>query len=146
MTALSRTTALLLTVGIALIATGCQTTGDPTKAPRSSKEQIYLRKGMASEEIVALLGEPLDTKTSEDTLGEVETWLYEESRETITLVQADTREVPYVHPITGAEMMITEPVTKQKVDSIVVTTKLFIFEGKLIGWDVDTREDTSWRD
>lgn len=131
--------ALTITIGIALTLGGCET----SRTSQAVEGQIILQKGMTADAVRALLGDPLSIKVKE---GGFETWTYEDSRETTSLVQAETREVPYIHPISREATTLVEAVTKAKTDRITLTTDLIFYGGNLIRWKESTKESTFYHD
>lgn len=123
---------------------GCETTS--TTAGGGKNEQIFLRKGMSKEEVKELLGEPLQVARTEGNNKTLETWTYEETKHYTRQVQADTREVPYVNPITREEGFRTEAVTTVKTDRFTLVTELFFLDGVLNGWKESTRESVDFRE
>jgi len=122
----------------ALALGGCATRS-PTEAPNAANRPIILQKGMSGDEVRSLLGEPLAVRSADD---QIETWTYEDSREFTRLVQAETREVPYIHPISREPATRLEAVNKVRTDRITLITELKFFDGKLIGWEESTRESS----
>ena len=128
---------LLCSFGAVLFAlTGCETTKSASSSSES-KPPVILYKGMPAEEIVELLGEP---KKVEQKGPDRETWIYEKTREITRRVEAETREVPYVDPITGIMMMRTESVPGVEMGRQTLVTELFIEDGFLEGWQESLRE------
>lgn len=134
---------LLLVFASMTLITGCETTAPGTKP---NQEQIFLRKGMIGSEIVSLLGEPLKVVKPDTNNENKETWIYEDSREHTRLVQADTREVPYINPITREDTTRTEVINKLKTDRITLVTELFLKDGILTGWKETQHESSSFQD
>jgi hypothetical protein len=132
--------ALILSLLGIFLVTGCNT------LPKSEAEQIYLRKGMAGSEIIGLLGDPLQIRKPSSHKEATETWVYEDSREYTRQVQADTREVPYINPITREESTRTEVINKLKTDRVTLTTELFLKDGRLIDWKETRRESSSFQE
>lgn len=126
-------------IGIAFALEGCTTTPNRETSKAPTKGRIILHKGMSSDEVHDLLGDPLTIKANEDG---VETWTYEDSRDYMSQVQAETREVPYIHPISREPATRIEAVTKTKTDRITLTTDLIFYDGKLIRWKESTSEST----
>lgn len=136
---------LLLVFTSMNLITGCETTAPGTKS-KTAKDQIFLRKGMSGSEIINLLGEPLKIVKPDIESDTKETWVYEDSREYTRNVQADTREVPYINPITREETTRIEVVHKLKTDRITLITELFLNDGILTGWKETQRELSSFQD
>ncbi len=129
-------------IGLVLAIGGCATR-DYTEAPKAANRPIILQKGMSADEVHDLLGEPISVR--EEANG-IETWTYEDYRESTRLVQADTQEVPYIHPVSREATTRIEAVTKTRTDRITLTTDLRFYNGKLIGWEESTRESTFYHD
>jgi hypothetical protein len=127
--------ALILSLLGIFLVTGCNT------LPKSEAEQIYLRKGMAGSEIIGLLGDPLQIRKPSSHKEATETWVYDTRQ-----VQADTREVPYINPITREESTRTEVINKLKTDRVTLTTELFLKDGRLIDWKETRRESSSFQE
>ncbi len=136
---------LLLAFASMNLVTGCETT-TPGAKPQADHEQIFLRKGMSGNEIVSLLGEPLTIVKRGIPNETQQTWIYEDSREYTRNVQADTREVPYINPITREETTRIEVVNKLKTDRITLITELFLKNGVLTGWKETQKESSSFQD
>jgi hypothetical protein len=118
--------ALILSLLGIFLVTGCNT------LPRS--------------EIIGLLGDPLQIRKPSSHKEATETWVYEDSREYTRQVQADTREVPYINPITREESTRTEVINKLKTDRVTLTTELFLKDGRLIDWKETRRESSSFQE
>jgi len=97
-----------------------------------------LTKGMTAEEIVKLIGKPVEVKPMklpEGSTGKAEVWIYRREAGTRSVpVPSGTREVPgFVNPaLTDAAQHTTEIVYTNKIITIEQVTSLLMFDDKLI--------------
>lgn len=101
----------------------------------SSNPVRVLRKGLSADEVKSLLGDPKQIKpyVAEGITSEI--WVYERIVPGPTRqVPTGTREVPFIDPISGTMRMLQEPIYENEVISIVETTQLLMFAGRLAEW------------
>lgn len=131
--------ALFAATIIASLLAGCATTGS-AGAAAAENGVIELRKGMATAELISMLGEPgaVDPYPSDPDL--VEVWTYERTRSTTEMVSTGVNEVPFVDPITGEQRMILDPIFAPETITKSETIEILVTGETVLAWKVKEKE------
>ncbi|MDQ8203895.1 hypothetical protein [Pelagicoccus sp. SDUM812003] len=117
-----------------LILSGCSTT---QSSALSEVPTIDLHKGSPVADLIELWGEP-DSIEPLERAPEVSVWTYKKQRSVTELIGAESVEIPYIHPITGEEMTLEEPVFKPQTTTSTQIIKVFVVDEKILAWRVDS--------
>jgi hypothetical protein len=94
-----------------------------------------LRKGMLSNEVRVVLGEPDEIKPFKTGEIGVYVWTYRRIVEgPVREVIAGTRDLPAINPITGQPTTIQDPIYKQEVTYLHETIELLMQGNTLVEW------------
>jgi hypothetical protein len=101
----------------------------------SDQALAALQKGMTTEQVRNLLGQPAEIKPFKT--GEIGAyvWTYRRSLNSgVRQVTTGMREVPYIDPLTGATRTMREPVYSNEIIVIHETVELLMFQDRLAEW------------
>jgi hypothetical protein len=134
---------IIAAAGLCLLALpACSTT--PSSAVEQKNPTRALRKGMTPAAVRAVMGEPVEVVPLPAPEGTSERWLYRQlPRNVVEQKVTGTQEIPYVDPITGQQRMIPEPVYSNVTTTIVEEIHLLWFNGELISWTTQRKENRS---
>jgi hypothetical protein len=142
----------LLGLGTLLFAfTACETTpATATASPDPTAVEAQrppVKKGMTAEEVLAALGEPNARRPIDDPrVAEGEEWLYRSRSEShVGSAAVSINETFYIDPITGEDKVILDPVTGSEIYVVEREVRLYIIDGVLAGWKVDSVERADYR-
>ncbi len=123
----------ILALSVSVLFCSCSTTeGKKVEVPSS----IDLRKGSSTADLIEIWGQPESVEPLEQA-PEIDVWTYKKERSVTNLIGADTVEIPYVHPITGEEMTLNEPVFQPQTTTQVQIVRVFIVNETILGWRVE---------
>lgn len=129
--------AVLLMSGI---ISGCSTTTSTVGAKIPAASLLDISKGSPTEDLIALLGEPISIAPYEGDPERVQIWTYELKKSQIDMISMETQEVPYVDPFTGELTSIEEPVYIPQTTTYTDNIQVFIVDEKVLGWKVEQDE------
>lgn len=116
-------------LGSAILFAGCNTTqsGEGGSSYAAGKEEVVLEKGMAKDEVVALLGEPKTVNEIYQDSVAAEVWTYEREKVESSTIESDgMQERVYADPETGKFVTVREPIYRnEKVKSLIRLELLF---------------------
>lgn len=134
----------LLPILTALAATGCTSSTTPSStvaasgpapAAMSAPAGVYLAVGMSAAQVEQVAGSPEEVQTTEINGAPAEIWVYTRSGHPVLReVTTGTREVPYVDPISGRELVRQEPIIGYATVTPSIEVRLVLFRGALISW------------
>lgn len=140
----------LLAILAALAATGCtsstrqsSTIAASGTAPVavSAPAGLPLAVGMNSAQVEQVAGSPDEVQTTEINGAPAEIWVYTRSGNPVLReVTTGTREVPYVDPISGRDLVRQEPIIGYATVTPSIEVRLVLFRGALISWSEIARE------
>lgn len=131
---------LLLAAGTAWLC-GCQSGTNQLTETAVAATVLDIQKGSPSEDLIALLGEPKQVTQIEHESGTIEVWSYELTRSQTSMVAYETQEIPFVNPLTGIQVMVSEPLYKAETTTVSDAIDVYLLEDHVIGWKVSREED-----
>lgn len=115
---------------------GCSTTDTAAGDGRELKAPVEITKGMAAEDLIAVLGEPYEIREATPPTEGTEIWVYRKVAENVSLVVSGTVETPGMD-IGGVQMTITDNVYTPATTRAVEETLFLMVEGVMIAWKVE---------
>lgn len=141
-----RTTLLLLLLAVPLVLSGCATTGKETSLDSARSLSSDVVRGSPTEDLIALLGEPQLIEPYEGDPERIQIWTYHITKTNTQFVGFNSKEVPWVDPITGELKMILEPDYQPKTTISTDTVRVYIIDDKVLGWIVDRKNRRYYND
>lgn len=132
--------ALCITLLAALLLAACETNQKTVGNNVPAAPLLDIRKDSPVEDLVALLGEPQSIEDYPADPQRVKIWIYQKEKSRTDMVAFETEEIPYVDPITGEERMIEEPLYKPQTKTSIQIIKVYVIDGKVVGWKIDNEE------
>ncbi len=135
-----RTTHFLLLLTVPLVVSGCATTGRKTNVDPTHSLSRDVTRGSPTEDLIALLGEPQSIEPYDGDPERIQIWIYHITKTNTQFVGFNSKEVPWVDPITGELKMILEPEYQPKTTISTDTVQVYIINDKVLGWIVDRKK------
>ncbi|MEM9160996.1 MAG: hypothetical protein AAGB46_18250 [Verrucomicrobiota bacterium] len=116
-----------------LLFSGCNSTSVEEK--ENEKVPVMITKGMTSEQLVALIGQPSKVKIVRDPAGDAEIWEYVHTENTATrLAQTGQTMTPYINPITGQRTAVIDETLTRQTTVTKDTLEILIQNGVVMAW------------
>jgi len=141
-----RTIHFLLLLTIPLAVSGCATTVRERSADSPHTLTGDVARGSPTEDLIALLGEPQSIEPFEGDPERIQIWTYHITKTDTNFVGFNSKEVPWVDPITGELKMILEPDYQPKTTIRTDTVRVYIMNDKVLSWKVDRKKRSYYND
>lgn len=107
----------------------------------SAPAALQLAFGMSAAQVERAAGRPDEILDTQFNGVPAETWVYIRSgKPTLHAVTTGTRDVPYVDPITGRDLVRQEPIIGYATVTRSVEIRLLMYRDSLVSWSETPRE------